>query len=53
MGWGVPLNYGDLQETHIKYKNKERLRKKGYKKITMHILANKAGKAYPIKQNRL
>lgn len=45
VGWGVPFNYSDPPETHIKYKNKERLGKKGYKKITKHSLSKKAGKA--------
>lgn len=45
VGQGVPFNYSDSPETHIKCKNKERLGKKGYKKITMHSLSKKAGKA--------
>lgn len=32
-----------LAETHIKYKDREKLKEKGYEKITMHILTKKVG----------
>lgn len=34
-----------LAETHIKQKDREKLKEKGCKKITMHILTKKVGKA--------